>query len=1106
MQHYYTNLPKNKDLDFATNQEVTAAIMRNAQDAFKPFEEYLKNTIEAQNKKADVKAAWKKMKNVAELSLIGELYEIPKMTVLEVKDNIEGFYFIQNEVDEPDFSEKIKYKIGKDKYEMEITENDYAQKKLFIPQTNETLSRVNWGADTLTLSPDWTVFAANENIEIDGNTFTIFAANDNKIEIQGIFEGDFFTYKEKKYEIKNIANNLNQKPNNATIVKDESHRFVMYADKNPSNLPSIPAPKIIDFIEKDNLYFTNGTKLVAEHNEELTFMLQTNKDYNKEVSSNGIKFKIQEVARNNKEAYWIQLLEKEETEEEIPGLSPLRYFFDDDITITDDKGNEYNIVEGKESENKLILKNKKEILKYSFPPSDSLLIVKVNIYNLEKQLQAIEALKKTPVREQAKLIKLFEKKGITWETPEKIAISDWAVLKSDTRSGAAEQRKFVNQALATPDFAILEGPPGSGKTTVILELICQLAQQGKKVLLCGSTHVAIDNVLERLKERKESVSLIEKYSILPVRIGDEKRINQDIKEFQIKELVEKNKISENLLLDIANLVCGTTIGILQHPHFKKRNKWSGMEPIIPEFDYLIIDESSKTTFQEFLVPALYAKKWILAGDVMQLSPFTDRAEIVANLEKIVIDKKNNIALPQECQEAIFYLYKIKESLFSKNKFIVPVAEKVMEYIISELEQGRIKDFDKKLICFIAQKEKEITTENLFSCTATSINTLALAAIDIIFVERNELSKILPQMPETHIVLRDKSWESSQHAFSHNHYQVNHKSFYFKEKGREYKDSFEIKKEIDMFLTEKNWAEEIAWRIDREHQLRLLDKSKITNYQKAVEALLPYSFDKKVVENEINQIAAMAFPSILESLVQGIQGRKTKHETTISKGFGFVELLSRRSILKYQHRMHPDISAFPRQQFYKESEALLDLSQPKTMYELREWTYKRYVKRSIWIDVKGETRRNYNEKEAEVMLKELKCFGEYAKYNTQPEGHDWEVACLTFYKGQETKIRERLRQLTGNDNSFSNFVWHLGAIKINIKLHNVDKFQGHEADIVFLSMVQTKRDGFLDNPNRLNVAITRAKFQLVILGDYHYFAEKSRSEDLKELAFKTIIHT
>lgn len=46
--------------------------------------------------------------------------------------------------------------------------------------------------------------------------------------------------------------------------------------------------------------------------------------------------------------------------------------------------------------------------------------------------------------------------------------------------------------------------------------------------------------------------------------------------------------------------------------------------MILEFDYLIIDECSKTTFQEFLVPAMYAKKWILVGDIRQLSLFVER--------------------------------------------------------------------------------------------------------------------------------------------------------------------------------------------------------------------------------------------------------------------------------------------------------------------------------------------------------------------------------------------------------------------------------------------------------------------------------------------------
>src|SRR5690606_5328836 len=107
---------------------------------------------------------------------------------------------------------------------------------------------------------------------------------------------------------------------------------------------------------------------------------------------------------------------------------------------------------------------------------------------------------------------------------------------------------------------------------------------------------------------------------------------------------------------------------------------------------------------------------------------------------------------------------------------------------------------------------------------------------------------------------------------------------------------------------------------------------------------------------------------------------------------------------------------------------------------------------------------------------------------------------TFYNGQAKLIRDMLRKYTGNKNSNSNF--KLGEVEI--LLYTVDKFQGREADITFLSMVQTNRDGFMDNPNRLNVAITRARFQLVILGDYNYFSTKSKSEHLRDLAISSII--
>jgi len=54
-------------------------------------------------------------------------------------------------------------------------------------------------------------------------------------------------------------------------------------------------------------------------------------------------------------------------------------------------------------------------------------------------------------------------------------------------------------------------------------------------------------------------------------------------------------------------------------------------------------------------------------------------------------------------------------------------------------------------------------------------------------------------------------------------------------------------------------------------------------------------------------------------------------------------------------------------------------------------------------------------------------------------------------------------------------------------------------LVFLSFVRTRGIGFLDNPNRLNVALTRAKYQLVLVGYLENFKRKKSPEILRKLA-------
>ena len=60
------------------------------------------------------------------------------------------------------------------------------------------------------------------------------------------------------------------------------------------------------------------------------------------------------------------------------------------------------------------------------------------------------------------------------------------------------QRKAVAIALSTKDFCVIHGPPGTGKTTTVVELIRQLVLRGDRVLAVAPSNIAVDNLAERL--------------------------------------------------------------------------------------------------------------------------------------------------------------------------------------------------------------------------------------------------------------------------------------------------------------------------------------------------------------------------------------------------------------------------------------------------------------------------------------------------------------------------------------------------------------------------------------------------------------------------------
>lgn len=115
---------------------------------------------------------------------------------------------------------------------------------------------------------------------------------------------------------------------------------------------------------------------------------------------------------------------------------------------------------------------------------------------------------------------------------------------------------------------------------------------------------------------------------------------------------------------------------------------------------------------------------------------------------------------------------------------------------------------------------------------------------------------------------------------------------------------------------------------------------------------------------------------------------------------------------------------------------------------------------------------FNEGEVEIAVKHFK---KLKNYGIKSEN----IAIISPYSAQVSLLREQPE---------------ISEAEIN----SIDAFQGREKDVIILSLVRSNPEGivgFLNEMRRLNVAMTRARKQLVIIGDSETL---SRNEELKEL--------
>ena len=182
-----------------------------------------------------------------------------------------------------------------------------------------------------------------------------------------------------------------------------------------------------------------------------------------------------------------------------------------------------------------------------------------------------------------------------------------------------------------------------------------------------------------------------------------------------------------------------------------------------------------------------------------------------------------------------------------------------------------------------------------------------------------------------------------------------------------------------------------------------------------------------------------------------------------------------SLLTVQYRMSDGIMQFPNQEFY---EGRLE-SAPQVKYRgILDWDTA-----IDWIDTPegieyqeqqaGDGLSRQNPAEAELTLQSLKdYFIKIGKDRILYEQID--VGIISPYRGQVSLLRRMLRR-----DSYWKPFRHL------ITINTIDGFQGQERDVIVISMVRNNDEGdvgFLRDLRRMNVAITRARMKILLIGN------------------------
>lgn len=623
------------------------------------------------------------------------------------------------------------------------------------------------------------------------------------------------------------------------------------------------------------------------------------------------------------------------------------------------------------------------------------------------------------------------------------------LTETDCESIEIDKSKLISleKALSANNMFLLQGPPGTGKTTFISELVYQIlygndkyrGNPDAKILIASQSHVAVDHSLAKIKKLIPDIKMI--------RIGILDKLSESSREYTLDIFCREwtRKVIENCKEALARYK--QEIGIDESLQ-EKNSIINEIESINQEISELIYELEKVETELERV--NILDSKWQFVN------------EKIATMKQMVAIKTAGVTEEQVSQ----IIDEFTESLSVLNDKLASVIDKSIALTERKIElQNRYVSINEKL--GVKGHEVDEWKELLGISSNEDYQQVKMCIQNTLKENKKKYAKY------SKVESLCKEWQK----------RVTQGDGLLQES---------IADSTIVGATCLGIAS-LSSAIEFEFDWVIVDEAgKAT----PPEILVPICLGRKVVlVGDHKQL-----PPVVDETLLKLQDKERMNISKEDLELSLFEYLERslsddcKNILDEQYRMNPVIGDLISKLFY-ESKLVSKTSRKEKTIPLKIYESKPLV----WLSTAARADRKEekisdsyrNTCEAKIIFEQLlEIDEELGELKLKKE-----TAIIAGYRGQ----RDKITRLYESD-------YKARFHNMSIEINTVDAFQGRETDIVFYSIVRSNDNGklgFLKDVRRLNVAFSRARELLVVVGD-HQCAQRRLDIDGQENPFVGII--